>query len=128
MLRLQETLELTDEQVSELEAMHAEAHESMQQHQQAAAEARTRARDAMMADADLDAFEGALAEAADHQVQAAMAMVRVHMQAGQALTDAQSMKLQTLMEAMKEMHHEGMMGEGMQQRMQRMHQGMRSGG
>jgi phage baseplate assembly protein gpV len=60
-----------------------------------------------------------------------MAMVRVHMQAGQALTDAQSMKLQTLMKAMQEMHHEGMMGEGMQHgegMQRRQHQGMRSGG
>ena len=130
-LRLQETLELTEDQVSALESMHAEARETMQQHRQAASEAREKAHEAMTGEsADIDAFQAGLEEAAMHEVQAMVAMARVHMQAGDVLTDAQTEKLHTLMEAMKEMHHEGMgQGEGMQHRMQRrQHQGMRSGG
>lgn len=132
-LRLQETLALTEDQVSELESMHNEARESMQQHRQAAQEASTRAHEAMMGEsADMDAFQSALEEAAMHRVQATMVMARVHTEAGEVLTDEQTMKLHTLMQAMQEMHEGGMMGEGKGMRgegmQRRMHQGMRTGG
>lgn len=127
-LRLKETLELTDDQVSRLEAMHNEARESMQAHQQAAQQARMRAHQAMMADApDLDAFQAALEEAADHTIQAAMAMARVHTEAAGVLTDVQTEKLHTLMEAMEEMH-EGGMGGMMDSDDMPMREGMGHGG
>ena len=136
LLRLERTLELTDQQVQELEGMHAEAHEAMKMHREAAREARRRAHEAMMGEsADLDAFQDALEEAAQHNVQAMVAMARVHAQAAGVLTDEQTMKLHTLMQAMQEMREgrgmegpgmgEGMHGEGMHRGE---HQGMRSGG
>ena len=120
-LRLQGTLGLSEDQVSELEAMHAEAHESMRMHHEAAAEARERAHEAMSgADPDLEAFESALEEAAQHQVQAMVAMARVHAGAGEVLNADQRETLHTLMQAMHEMGGEGMHGEG-----ESMHEGAR---
>jgi hypothetical protein len=130
-LRLKETLELTEDQVSQLETMHNEAQEAMHTHQQAAQQARMRAHQAMMGDApDLDAFQTALQEAADHGVQAAMAMARVHTEAAGVLTDAQTEKLHTLMEAMQEMHEgQGMMdSDDMPMREGMGHGGMNHGG
>lgn len=113
LLRMEEALGLTADQVTELEAMHAEAREAMQTHREAAQTARTRAHEAMMADApDLDAFQAALEEAAMHDVQATVAMARVHLQANEVLTPEQQ---ETLGARMKEMH-ENMRGEGMQHR------------
>lgn len=127
LLKLQNTLELTEEQVEELEAMHAEAREAMEMHREAAQEARARAHEAMMADSpDLDAFQSALEEAAQHNVQAMVAMARVHAQAGQVLNEDQRSALETLQAAMQEMH-EGreMKGPGMGEGMQ--HEGRTSG-
>ncbi len=129
LLRLQETLGLSEEQVAQLEAMHEEARTAMQEHQEAARSARMQAHHAMMGDTpDLSAFESALEEAAMHDVQATVAMARVHVQAGDVLTEEQQATLATLIQGMHEMQGEGMhpmgegMGEGMQQRRQeRMH-------
>ena len=131
LLRLQGTLGLTEDQVEQLETMHAEAHEAMQMHQEAAKTARARAHEAMTGEtADLGAFESAMLEAAEHQVQAMVAMARVHVSAGEVLTDEQRAKLGTLTEAMHEMQGEGMHrmhGEGHGQGME--HREMdRSGG
>lgn len=129
LLQLRGTLGLTDDQVAELEAMQATAHESMQAHREAAAAARTRAHEAMTGDSpDLEAFQAALEEAAQHHVQVMVAMARVHTQAGDVLSDEQQTTLETVMQGMHEMHGQGMprlrgegMGEGMPRR-------MRSGG
>ena len=131
LLQLEGTLDLSGDQVAELEAMHAEAHEAMQSHHQAARQARERAHEAMMGEADLAAFEAALQEAARHDVQAALAMARVHVRAGEVLTDEQRATLHTVMQGMREMHrgmgemmhgegqgemrHQGMQRRGMQQ-------------
>ena len=114
LLRLEGTLDLSGDQVAELEAMHAEAHEAMQSHHQAARAARERAHEAMMGESpDLDAFEAALQEAARHDVQAMVAMARVHARAGDVLTEEQRARLDTLVQAMREMHHgEGPMRHG----------------
>ncbi|MGK7311197.1 MAG: Spy/CpxP family protein refolding chaperone [Candidatus Longimicrobiales bacterium M2_2A_002] len=117
LLRLQGTLGLTEDQIDQLESMHAEAHETMQAHQEAAQEARTRAHEAMAGDTpDLEAFESAMLEAAEHNAQAMVVMAGVHVSAGEVLTDEQRAKLETLTEAMHEMRGEGMhrmQGEGM---------------
>ncbi len=113
LLRMEEALGLTEDQVAELEAMHAEARDAMQAHREAARTARTGAHEAMMADSpDLDAFQAAMEEAAMHDVQATVAMARVHLQANEVLTPEQQ---ETLGARMKEMH-ENMQGEGMQHR------------
>ena len=127
LLRLQGTLGLTEDQVAQLESMHAEAHEAMQSHQKAAKEARTRAHEAMAGDTpDLDAFESAMLEAAEHNARAMVAMAGVHVSAGEVLTDEQRAKLETLTEAMHEMRGEGMhQGQG---RMMEHREMNRSGG
>lgn len=119
MLRAAEELGLSEDQVERLEAMHESAHAAMDEHHEAADAARERAHEAMMADTpDLDAFQAALEEAAMHDVAATVAMARVHMEAGQVLTEEQRAALTEMAE---EMHGEGM-GEGMQER-RRMHSG-----
>lgn len=134
LLRLEATLSLTDEQVAELEAMQTETHEAMQAHHEAAEAARARAHEAMMADTpDLQAFQAALEEAAQHEVQGHVVMARAHLQAAEVLSAEQSATLETLMMGMHEMHRDGMdpmqgggmhemqgggMGQGMQHRMQ----------
>lgn len=133
LLRLSGSLELTEDQVEQLESMHAEAHEAMEMHREAAAEARERAHEAIMGEsADLGGFEAALQEAAEHNVQAMVAMAQVHVDAGEVLTDEQRSKLETLTEAMHEMHGEGMhegMGQGMHEGRGMQHREMnRSGG
>ena len=112
-LRLEEALALTEDQVAELEAMHAQAREAMEAHREAARAARTHAHEAMMGDSpDLEAFQAALEEAAAHDVQATVAMARAHMQAGEVLTAEQK---ETLKSRVQEMH-ENMQGERMQHR------------
>lgn len=113
LLRVKSTLGLTDDQVEKLEAMQAEAHENMRQEYEAAEEARTHAHQIMMGDApDLDAFQAALTEASQHEVQAMVAMARMHNEAVALLNADQKATLDTLVQAMGEMMHEGM-GEGM---------------
>lgn len=109
-LRLRSTLGLSDDQASQLRTIQSQAHEGMMTHQQAAQEARMRAHQAMMgADPDLDAFQSALEEAAQHSVQAMVVMARAHVQALDVLNDDQTAQLHTLMQAMQEMHQ----GQGM---------------
>lgn len=124
LLRVKGTLGLDEDQVQRLEAMHEEARSAMEQHREAARAARMEAHQAMMGETpDLEAFQAALEEAARHDVQATMAMARVHVQAADVLTAEQAATLETLMEGMHEMRGEGMhrmqgegMGEGMQHR------------
>lgn len=129
LLRLETTLNLTGEQIAALEALQTETHEAMQTHHEAAAAARARAHEAMMADApDLQAFQAALEEAARHDIQGQVVMARAHLQAGEVLSADQSATLETLMTGMHELHgmhdggmhgmQDGGMGQGMQHRMQ----------
>lgn len=124
-LRLRESLELSEEQVERLTAMHEEAHEGMQAHMEQAREARSRAHEIMMGeDPDMDAFGEALQEAATHRVQAQQAMARVHLEAGEVLSDDQRQLLHTITEAMHELHGDG---DSQPQRGQRMRMHRRGG-
>jgi Spy/CpxP family protein refolding chaperone len=117
LLRLEDSLGLSQEQVDRLTAMREEAHTAMKEHMEAARDARTRAHEIMTGESpDLDAFRQALQEAASHTVEAQTAMARVHMEAGEVLTDDQRETLRSITGAMEELHQDGSghpSGEGM---------------
>lgn len=117
-LRLEETLELTADQVARIEALRERTHEQHQPHMQAAMQARHQAMTILHGESpDLSAYEARLEEAASHHVMGEMVMARA-MQDLMAILDArQQDRMRVLMSAMMEMR--GGMMEGMRARRDR---------
>ena len=91
-----ERLSLTADQVSRLEAIRART-QTPNVHMQPIREAHMRAAALLRADSpDLDEYEDALEEAAEHMVEAHVAMVRDNLEARQVLTAEQRTQLGTL--------------------------------
>ncbi len=123
LLRLRESLNLSEDQVEKLQTLEKGTQESMRTAMQQAREAHQKALDAMHGDTpDLDAHEQALRQAASRMVDAMQAMAKVQVQARQVLNADQKKTLDTIMEAMEEMHEGAGMRPGMGQGQ---HPGMR---
>lgn len=117
-LRLRETLELTADQVTRIEALQERTHEQHRPHMQAAMEARKQAMKSLHGDSpDLSAYEARLEEAASHHVMGEMVMARAMQDLMGILDTPQRDRLQVLMSAMMEMR--GGMMEGMRERRDR---------
>lgn len=87
-------LGLNDDQTARLQDIASTSRGSHQTHMQAAAAARKNAADALSADSpDLTAYQDALQEAANHMVQAHVAMTRASIEARAVLTPDQLKKL-----------------------------------
>ncbi len=117
-------LELTEDQISGLEALRSAGHGAHGEHAQAAMAARAQASSALQGDApDLDAYSDAFTEAAGHMAMAHVAMARTAIEARELLTPTQREKVMGAMSMMKGM--QGMMNgrRGMMQ-----HSPMGSGG
>lgn len=117
-LRLREFLALTDDQVSRLEALQDSATTEARQHMMQGMQA-MRGASGLLAPSstDLDAYAARLREAADHMVQARLAMARAGVASREVLTDDQLERLATAREVMQSMGaggmNGGMMGSGM---------------
>jgi Spy/CpxP family protein refolding chaperone len=121
-LRLAQPLGLSDAQVEQIQEIQTQAWETAQPQMQQAAEAARAASAVLEGDApDMDAYQAHLREAADHGVQARVAMARAAASARAVLTAEQRSKLVTGMNMMSHMMQGGMMGQGM------MGQGARGG-
>lgn len=97
LLMHREQLELTADQVTRLEGIRDRTHASAHEHMQPVKEAHTRAAELLRADApDLDEYEDALEDAAEHMVEAHVALVSGNLEARQVLTAEQRSKLATL--------------------------------
>lgn len=106
-LRMEDALDLSDDQVDRLEDIREEFSGSRQQHMNAAMSAHENARQNLEGEnPDFDAYEEALQEASTHMVQAHLAMARASVQARQVLTAEQRERLQQGMGMMQ-----GMMGD-----------------
>lgn len=115
-LRMRETLELTDEQVQRIEAIQGEMQKAHQPHMHAAMQAMQEAQRLLDPDSpDWDRYEAQLREATDHHVQAHVAMARASVDARNVLTAEQRERLGTGMK---------MMQGGMPGMMERMGPGM----
>lgn len=116
-LRLQESLDLTDSQVAELETMLDSAPSStMRQHMTQGMQVMHAASEVLTSDSpDLDAYEARLREAKEHMVLAHTAMARAGVEARQLLTPDQRERLSLARQMMHEMQP-GMMGGGMMSR------------
>lgn len=115
-LRMEDALDLTDDQVARLEEIRQEFSGSQQQHMNAAMSAHQNARQALQGgDPDFDAYEEALQEASTHMVQAHTAMARAAIQAREVLTAEQRDRLQEGMGMMQGMMGEPGTGSGMMQ-------------
>ncbi len=128
LVNLKQELELSDDQVARLEAIHEEHQvlmqaqmERLREHREAAAEAR--------AEGDYDALERLIDEGADLHKGMARGILDVERRSMAVLTDAQREKFDTWREGARLFHRSGrhgmrghgMRGRGMQQR-QRLHQ------
>lgn len=106
-LRMEDALDLTDDQIGRLEEIRQEFSGTQQQHMNAAMSAHQNARQALEGeDPDFEAYQEALQEASTHMVQAHVAMARAAVQARQVLTAEQRQRLQQGMGMMQ-----GMMGD-----------------
>ena len=115
-LRLQESLELTDDQVTQLETLRDSARSTMRQHMMQGMQVMHAASGMLSSDSpDLDAYETRLRQAADHMVLAHTAMARAAVAARQVLTPEQRERLSLARQMMHEMQP-GMMGRGMMDR------------
>lgn len=104
LLRMRDALELTDDQVSRLEALQEEVSTARQQHMQPAMTAHRSAMEALQGEpADLQAYEESLREAAQHMVQAHVEMARFGTEAHGVLTPEQRQQLQEGMRMMRGM-------------------------
>lgn len=121
-LGLQESLDLTESQVAQLETLRASARSTMQQHMMQGMQVMRAASEHLDSDSpDLDAYEARLREATNHMVVAHTAMAGAAVEARQVLTPEQRERLSFAREMMDEMRP-GMMGGGM------MNRGMMDGG
>lgn len=103
-LRLREPLGLTEAQAQRLEALREREQQAHHPHMMAAMQAMQEANRMLeQPDADLARYEAKLREAADHMVQAHLAMARTGQEAREILTPEQRSKLQTGMEMMRHM-------------------------
>lgn len=94
LLRMQDELELTDEQVGRLESIQAESQEQMQTQMTAAMDAHREAAQALEGDApDLQAYQQTLQGAANIMVQMHVGMARTSMEARDVLTPEQRERL-----------------------------------
>lgn len=120
-LRMGDALELTEDQVSRLDAIRSEAADAHRSHMQAAMSAHRAAGRALEGGSpDFDAYRDALSGASSHMVQAHVAMARASVQAREVLTEQQREELHRgmgMMRAMMERPHTG----GMMQRGRMMH-------
>lgn len=109
LLHMKDALQLSDDQVSRLEEIRTNIQEERKTHTEAARAARKAAHEAMTGEGspDVDTHEEHLREAADHHVQAHMAMVRAHQQARDVLTEDQRSNVEFFGQMM------GMMGRMM---------------
>lgn len=113
-LSLAEPLGLSEDQVDRIQTIRDDAMPAMQTQMQQAMERATAAATLLEgATTDVDAYAAALREAADHAVQARVAMARAWVQARQVLTPEQRDRLGTGIEMMTNMMRSGMMGPGM---------------
>ncbi|HSK18909.1 MAG TPA: periplasmic heavy metal sensor [Longimicrobiales bacterium] len=108
LLHLQDSLALSADQVSRLEALHDQAQERAMPHMEPAMKAHMEAAAVLEADApDFAAYEAKLREAADHMILAHTEMARASVAARQALSAEQRSRLEALMPAMMQMMHGG---------------------
>ncbi|MFW6205697.1 MAG: Spy/CpxP family protein refolding chaperone [Gemmatimonadota bacterium] len=117
-LQLRESLELTDDQVTQLEALRDSAQATMRQHMMQGMQGMHAASESLSSDSpDLDAYETRLREAMNHMVLAHTAMAEAGVEARQVLTAEQRERLSLAREMMQEMRggmmDRGMMNEGM---------------
>lgn len=112
-LRLQESLDLTEAQVTQLEALRDSVGPTMQQHMMQGMQGMHAASELLASDSpDLEAYAARLGEAASQMVQAHVAMARAAVAARQVLTPEQREQLSQARQMMHEMAP-GMMGGGM---------------
>jgi len=112
-LRLKGVLDLTDSQVTQLEALRDSARSTMRQHMMQGMQLMRSASTLLAGDSpDLDAYQAQLLEASKHMVLAHTARARVLMAARQLLTPQQRERLSLAREVMQEMGS-GTMGGGM---------------
>lgn len=112
-LRLEESLELTESQVDRLKVIQESAQAGMRQHMMQGMQAMRGAQTLLDGDSpDLDAYEAKLNEAASHMVRAHASMATAAVEAREVLTAGQREKLSLARAVMKEMGS-GMMQGGM---------------
>ena len=112
-LRMGDTLELTPQQRTRLEAIQSEYSDSVQPGMAAMMETHRTASAALQGDSpDFGAYEEALQEGAGRMVQAHVAMARAAAEARNVLTQEQREGLEDSMQMMR-----GMMGQGQPERM-----------
>ncbi len=117
MLRLEETLELTERQVEQLEPLRDSATAAMRQHMMQGMQS-VRSAGELLASAspDMEAYEARLREAADHMVQGHLVQARSAAAAREILSPEQRERLdlvRTLLREMREGMGAGSMMEGM---------------
>lgn len=120
LLRMRDTLSLTDEQVGQLEAIQQDFQTTIQAHMTAAMASHQAANEALSRESpDFDAYQQSLQAAANTMVQAHVAMARAAAEAREVLTPEQREQLRTggaqMMRSMMEHYGwEGMMrGRGL---------------
>ena len=108
LLHLQDSLSLSADQVSRLEALHGQAQEKAMPHMEPAMKAHMEAAAVLETDSpDFAAYEAKLREAADHMILAHTEMARTSVAARQVLTAEQRSRLEALMPAMMQMMRGG---------------------
>lgn len=113
-LQLRVSLELTENQIAQLEAMHDSTGQQMRQHMMQGMEAMRAAAELLDPEStDLEGYEARLREASSHMVLAHAAVARAAVQARGLLTVDQRERLALARSMMKEM--QGRMGGGMMQ-------------
>lgn len=126
-LRLEESVELTDDQVARLEALHESAQSEMRQHMMQGMQTMRAAQELLDGDSpELSAYEARLREAANHMVLAHTAMARAAVDARALLSPEQRERLALARTMMQEMR--GMRGERMMPGMMQRHDSPREGG
>lgn len=118
-LRLEESLELTDDQVERLDALRERAQSGMRQHMMQGMQAMHAAQELLQGNSpDVGAYEERLREAANHMVLGQTAMARAALEARALLTPQQQDRLALARSIMQEMGAgmmQGMMMPGMMQ-------------
>lgn len=111
MLRLQESLELSEDQVERLEVLRDSAQAGMRTHMMRAMQSVSAAGELLSTPApDLEAYEAALREAADHMVVGHTVAARVAVEARQVLSPEQRERLDLAIDMVREMRSG--MGQG----------------
>lgn len=117
LLHAADSLGLSADQRTRLEALRDRANETATPHMQPAMQAHHAAAELLRGDApDYAAYEAKLREAVDHMVQAHMAMARTNVEARQVLTAEQQARVGPLLASMMQAHAGGQAMAGMGQR------------